>query len=215
MKDEATGAITRVKQYAYVDGLVEIAAGILFCAIGLLFTVEARAQPGSPLAGLSAIGLPVIVLGGVWLSGRAVAIAKEKIVYPRTGKVEYRQPTRGSRILVGAAAAVVAVVVVVAVAALGETALSWLPLLTATVIGVFLLYYGYEVRLIRYALLGVVSAVLGAAASIMADNEKLGSAGYFWAMGACLVAVGVFVLWMYLRSYSLPGDESVQTERAS
>lgn len=214
MNSDPKAAVVRVRQYAYVDGLVEIATGVLFCAVALLFTIEALAEPESRLSGLSAIGLPVVVLLGVWLSGKAVAAAKERIVYPRTGKVEYRRAPRGRRLLVGAAAAVVALGVVAAVAALGQAALPWLPFLTAAIVGLFLTYIGYELQVVRFYLLGGVSAVLGAVASLGSPNETIGSAAYFWAMGGFLIVAGGVVLWRYLRHYSRPTDQHARAERA-
>ena len=80
----------RARRYRYDDGLAEIATGVVFVAIGLLFLAEFfRIVPPA----LSSFGLIAVVFAGWWLAGRAVRAAKDRITHPRTGFVRYRRET--------------------------------------------------------------------------------------------------------------------------
>ncbi len=97
-------------RYWYEDGLADLGAGWVFALLGILFLLQALA-PAGPLAGMSAILLPLVVIGGVLTAGWAIAGLKARITYPRTGYVSYPQPTRRRRWLTALLALGMAVLV--------------------------------------------------------------------------------------------------------
>ena len=98
--DEVEKIQRRTYRYWYEDGLADLGAGWVFALLGILFLLQALA-PAGPLAGISAILLPLVVIGGGLLARWAIAGLKARITYPRTGYVSYRQPTGRRRWLTG------------------------------------------------------------------------------------------------------------------
>jgi hypothetical protein len=206
VKTELDRAEQRARQYWYDDGLTEIGVAILFLAIGALFLVEALAPAGSLPASFSAIGLVVLVAGGIWIINWAVRLAKRRITYPRTGFVRYprrdRSPRR--RLLVGVLGATVSMVIVLVLFATAPASLAWIPALQGAFIGAFILYVAYVVGLIRFYLLAAASFGLGLATALAGLGDTLGNGVYFAGMGLALLLSGVVTLLRYLKSTEPP-----------
>lgn len=209
MKDDLDKTMKRTQQYWFIDGLTEIAVGILFLLIGVLFLVEALSPPESPLAHISALGLPVLVIIGWLVARRLVAVAKARLTYPRTGYVRYRPHPAGQRLSRFVVGALVGVATALLVAALGLTApasLAWIPALEGLFVGLFWLYYGYRVSLTRFYVLGGLSVILGALIALSGAGDILGNGMYFGLMGLALISSGALTLWSYVRHTQSPGE---------
>lgn len=199
MQSQIDHAIRRTRRYWYEDGIIEIALGCIFLAIGLLFFVDAATPLGPSAAGFSAIGLPIVVIGGSWIARRAVAAAKARLIYPRTGYVAYRRPPRSRRLATGIVAGAIAALVVGLFRA-APASPGWIPLVQGLLIGGgFLLYVAYRLGLTRFHVLALVSVVAGGAAALGGLGDILGSGAYFGAMGVALIVSGALTLRRYLR----------------
>lgn len=196
MNQDIERAVQRARQYWYDDGLTEMATGCCFVAIGLLFLAEAfRVIP----PGVSSLGLIAVVAGGMWLSRRAIGIAKTKLTYPRTGYVRYpRRNGRRRKALAGGVAGVMGALVA-SLFATGPVSLTWIPALDGLIIGAFLLYLAYNLSLSRFYALAVASAIIGTGASLSGTGDILGSGIYFGLMGGVTLGSGAVVLATYLR----------------
>jgi hypothetical protein len=200
----------RTRAYWYIDGLTEIAAGAVFLAIGVLFVVETALLASERASGnLSALGLPVIILAGSWVGGRAVMAAKRRLTFPRTGYVTYPPAPRRRRGLAAAVALLVALGLVVLAQAVGDGyALERAtPLLDGLAVGVFLAFITGTTGVSRFAALAALAVVLGAAASAVTATEAAGSAVFFTSMGLALVLSGALVLRHYVGA-SAGGTQS-------
>ena len=204
-RDRIESVQQRTQRYWYEDGLTEAATGCLFVLVGLLFFVEASAPPGSLLASFSAIGLPVLLVLGFWIGKHAVAFLKERLTYPRTGYVAYRRTPVSRRALTGIVAVVVAALAV-QLLRVSQTPVNWIPTLDGVVIGIFLLYMGYKLGLVRFYALAVVSALIGLSAALGGLDETMGSAAYFAGMGVALLVSGGLTLWSYLSQTQPPAE---------
>jgi hypothetical protein len=202
MLDDVDTTIQRTRRYWYEDGLTEIAAGAIFLAISLLFAIEASAPKGSKLAGISALGLPIIVLVGYWIAGRVVRALKARITYPRTGYVAYRQAPARRKWLAAVLGALIAVGLVAIVVVSGPVSRQWIPMMDGLACAAFLAYLAYSFDLDRFWLLAVAAIALGFGASRMTSNEIAGSAIFFGTMAIALVLSGAVTLYRYLRSTS-------------
>ena len=193
-------------QYWYDDGLTEMAAGSIFAVLGLLFLVEALAPRGSLPTNFSAIGVVVLVAGGMWVINWAVKRLKARITYPRTGFVQYRRPPRSSqrRLLVGVLGFAVSALVAFTLVNTTPASLAWIPALQGVCIGCLILYMGYQVRVSRFYALAVASSLLGTGASVAGVGETLGNGAYFLSMGLLFVASGGVTLRRYLLSTRPP-----------
>ncbi len=202
---EIERAMQRTRRYWYDDGLTEMAVGCLFLAIGLLFFTEYVL--GSPLAsGLSAVGLPVIVVGGSWLGRHLVRIAKERFTYPRTGYVVYRRPPGARSRTATVAVAVMVGGLVGLLFSLAPASLAWIPGLQGLLVGGSTFFYGYRLGLARFCVLAAFAVVVGAVASLAGLGDLLGSGVFFAAFGLALLLSGLFALYQYLRPTAPPGE---------
>jgi hypothetical protein len=198
-------AMKRPLRYWYDDGLIELAAGFVFVLIGLLFYVEATAQPGMLWSSFSALGLPALIIGGGLLVKWLVRIAKERLTYPRTGYVSYQRPPKRNKL--GAAAVAAAMAILVALLfTRAPASLAWIPFLQGIIIGGFLAYTGHRFSLTRFYALAVVSALVGTATALSGAGETLGDATYFAATGVAFMISGGLTLLTYLRHTRPPGE---------
>ncbi len=205
MRQDIDRATRRSRRYWFDDGLAEMAIGFVLLLVGALLLAEAYTLLPPPL---SAIALPVIVIGGWWLAGLAVRAAKNRITYPRTGYVRYpRQTRRPRRILLAALAGGATAAVVAIGALLAPASLAWLPTLDAVLAAAFFLYVVYFAGLTRFYLLALLSIVAGLTTSLLGLGDKLGSGVYFASMGALLILSGAAVLLLYLRNTRPPEGE--------
>ncbi len=193
-------------QYWYDDGLTEMAVGCLFAAIGLLFLVEALAPRASLPVNFSAIGIVVLVGGGMWIINWAVKRLKARITYPRTGFVQYRRPprTRQRRLLVMLLGAAISALIVVILFATAPASLTWTLVIQGVAIGCFLLYLGYQAGINRFYALAMASLLLGVAVTVAGLGDTLGNAAYFLSMGLLFVLSGALSLRRYLLSTRPP-----------
>ncbi len=194
---ELEKAVQRPRQYWFEDGLTEMATGVVLGAVGLLFAAEARAPAGSPLASVSALGLPALVLLAAVVGRRLVTTLKERITYPRSGYVRFRPaPRHRPWLAAGIAVALGAMVLMVFRGA--PLSLRWIPLLDGVVIGAFLAFLGYRMGVGRFHLLAVISLAAGGFAGARFTDETAGTAAYFAAMGLALAISGAIALRRYL-----------------
>ncbi len=203
MDTDIDRVVKRTWRYWYDDGLAEIAGGCLFVAIGLLFLAEALLPPGL-LPSLSAIGLPVVAVGGTLLAGRVVRALKMRLTYPRTGYVSYR-PAGKSRLLRGMVTGALAGMLAAVFATVHATR-AWIPAMQGLAIGAGWLYLAYRVDGARFCGLAVVSGLIGTAAALGNLGDTLGSGVYFAAMGVATAASGAMALRAYFRQTRAPAE---------
>lgn len=165
----------RVRRYWADDGLAEMAAGGLCIFIGLLSFAEASAPPGSSLARILAIGLPVLTIAGILLVGRVIGEVKARLTYPRTGYVAYRGTPAARRVLAGLASGMIGAAMVNLLRS-WQVSPDWTPGLTGVSISLFLLYLGHTLGLMRFHILAMLSALTGAAVSLGGLGDTRGSA---------------------------------------
>lgn len=197
MDQDIDDVMRRTYRYYYEDGLVETAVGILFFVIGLALLGWLTVR-SNPVLGIGMVILSVLLIfGGTRLVQKILPRFKERLIYPRTGKVIYRQdkPTRGRWIVM--------------IAALALAALSFflperftqMALMEGALLGVILSYLGYRVGLARYYLLGGAALLVGLAAVLLFNNDISGSAFTFSGIGLILLVSGLLTFIRYLRHH--------------
>lgn len=177
--------------HAYEDGYAEIVLGALFLAIAALFLVESRASPGTPLAGISAIGLPVVVLVGLLAARALLPLWRERVTYPREGHaVPRRKSSRAGKAVAGLAAAIVAVGAVVALL-LRPGAMAWLPALQGIFVGGLLAMLGARAGSRRLVVLAAWSAAVGLVVAAVGLEDAAAAMWLYAALGAGALVSGV------------------------
>lgn len=192
----------RAKAYWYEDGAVDIGVAAVFLLLGALFMAESLMPEGSAWQGLSAIGLPVVTIGGYFIARWVVGSLKARFTYPRTGMLDYAPLARDQRRASILVAALTGFVVALLVSRADID--SWLPTLQGIAIGAFLLRMAQLVRVGRYTALAACSVALGVLASAAGFDAILGIGIYFGGLGICLLVSGLLALRGYLRAAPSP-----------
>lgn len=206
MIPQVEGAPRRAVGYWFDDGLAEIGGGLLFLTLAALFAVEGLAPAGALPASFSALGLPLVILGGMLVVGWAVRTVKERLTYPRTGYVAYPRPGTGRRVLAGVIGAGVSFVLVLLLAA-RPSLQSALGALQAGALAIVFLALSLRTGLVRMAILGIVALGAGLEATVAGLQSSLGSALVFGAAGVAALLSGALILVHYLRTTAPPAEE--------
>ncbi len=210
MKSPLESAQKRTRRYWYEDGLAELAAGTVILLIALGNLAIALLMPPELQGVFSAIGLPLILIGGAILSRALVQRLKERLTYPRTGYVSYPRPKPSRHFLTAGMAIGIALIVSVIGAWLSAARCERLiPALTGLFTALLILSVGMRMALTRFYLLAVwqfAAGLLGSRLNLAAPYDLV---WFFGAMGIGLLFSGGFTLFRYLRANPLPppGDE--------
>lgn len=208
--DPIQNNLTRPQRYWYVDGLAELAGGVVIFLVGLCYAIAALLPEGLASGLVIGIGQPALVLGAAWISRRVVRDLKERVTYPRTGYVEYRQPggpNRWARVLL------------VALVAFGISALTALlgrglpdrvwPLLTGLLLALAIAYLGARIGLKRFYAVAGFSLLAGAAIYLLDLAGSWPAALIFGSEGLAWVISGLLTLVHYLgNTRPLDAEES-------
>jgi hypothetical protein len=198
----------RAFQHWYQDGLTETAVGFYFLLLGLLFYIEYAIEGSN----ISAMGLPLLTIGGIAILKPVVQRLKARFTYPRTGFVSFKEQSPNRKWLaLGIGLAVgIAMGVLVGATAFGDfvadirpsqeaATLIWLPLVQAAVFAIALIYMGYRFSLGRYYALAVVSLVAGGVVVVARLEDPLGTAVHFTILALALILSGLTTLRDFLR----------------
>ena len=194
----------RTFRYWYDDGLVELVGAALFALLALFFFIQAVAPKG-PVAGLSSLILPILVVAGMWSAKRIVRAAKERFTYPRTGFVSYRQPSRERRRWSAALAAIVGAVTAAWVLRSGVP-FDLLLLVQGWIFAVGFAIPGWRFGLRRFLWLAALAGLAGTFVSRTGWGMNLADAAFFGALALGLLVSGGLTLWSYLRHTQPPAE---------
>ncbi len=206
MNDTVKDVMRQTLRYWYVDGLTELATGVLLSAVGLFFTALAMFVPDAIASQWSSIGLPILILIGGILSRRVVTSLKERLTYPRTGYVACLTATAGRKlwaIAIGIAASLVFVFISV------QFKLDWLVYVApAFMAAAMIASIGLTYALRRFYGLAVYILLLGIPMAALHMEDRLNLALFLGGCGAGFIVSGVMTLRSYLRTTQPPIGET-------
>lgn len=191
-------------RYFYIDGLVELAVGLLFVLIGLSMLGWVYTDEGSMWRVAAVLLMPVLILGGTFSMKYLVRFLKERVTFPRTGYVRYKEgePNVGRWLVIA-----VALGLVIVIWFLPEW-LSKIATIQGILLAVILGLIGYRVGLGRFYLLAAVALTAGIGASYLIANEIIGSLLTYVAVGGLMILMGGITLINYLRQHpTIDGHE--------
>lgn len=197
MKDKIDQVAQRPRRYWFEDGLTELITGGLFLLIGVFSLIEGLAPPSSPMTRIAGIAGLITMVVGPWLARPIIRRLKERVTYPRTGYVSFRQPTKSRR----AVTMIVALIVsgaVVWILMLLPGSLDWIPLIEGAAVGIFLFYQGQSFNLSRFYFLALLAAALGVGLSVAGIGNLVGMGIFFIIMGIAVLFSGGIVLHNYI-----------------
>jgi hypothetical protein len=208
MKDSLDALITRTRRSFYDDGLWELMAGCISLCGGLLLQISPYGDSGAMVFGAS-----------VLLSFVLYSVAKNNLVYPRSGFAVYKgQGYRAFIIMIIKRAVLLVAISGIFLTLRAQniiTAQTWLVFLLSIFIGVGWLWQGIRLSMPRLLLLGGISLLLGAvlspllgwaAAQTMSTFNRI--SWYFVILGAAFLVSGGITFLHYLRSPWQEGDET-------
>ncbi len=195
----------RTNRYLYEDGFVEIAIGFFFFTIGVLLRAWLAIKSGSVWSSLFVLGLPLLTIGAAFFLIRLIQRTKERVTFPRTGYVAYRQ---------------------------GKTTRKrWSKLMWMGLIGLFLLMFfiperyarmslpeglflglilgdiGHSLGIQRFYFLATLSMILGVGAAVLVNDDILGTIITLTGMGLAMILSGGFTFVAYIRQYPKAAED--------
>lgn len=190
----------RIKSLWYRDGIGELAAGLVLVLLGAYFAIGQYVGPQSPINTILEPSLVLVLLGLFALGRWVVEALKTRLVYPRTGFVEYHadEPRTPNRILAAVAAGLLAAAFVLISTRLAT--LQAVPALTGLLGGVVLVLWQFKLSGTgRFLLLAVLSLALELILGASSLPEAYAIALYYALMGLALLVSGGLVLGHFVR----------------
>jgi hypothetical protein len=195
-------------QYFYVDGSFEFGFGLLCLLMAIYFYVETHVQGW--LSALVDVSLVLVMIGGGYLVSLLTRKLKERVTYPRTGYISYRQerqPRRIRRIMISVVTGgLFAALATVLVAAPHHPNIAVMPIFSGILFGLVLAIIGWRTAIPRFYLLALLSAAVGIALTFSGFENYPGLVAYYAASAVILLFTGACVLRSYLRQNPVPRD---------
>ncbi len=217
MNDSIESHLNKAKKRAYYhwyqDGLAEMALGIFFLSLALLFFADDY-WPGLPI---SAFGLPILILGGIIIFRPLLYRIKARITYPKIGFVSYKQPSSNRRmvsIIIGFGVGFLVSWIVVQQVVAGQPAagefdfLTWLPLVQGVVVAIALGLIGYRADLRRYLYLAALSLIVGLILTPLPLSLEVATAIHYMIMGVAIFLSGLKTFRLFMGKTSKQAGES-------
>lgn len=200
--------VQRTYHYEHASGLSEVTIGsfLLLGAAALQFgysVLDLGASNNSLRPVISALGLIALVILGSWAIVKGVEALKVRVIYPRTGYVQYRRDDMERRRF-SQRAFWLAIALSALLSPYGNSAF----LLLGLLLGYALLFYGRKAKLSRFyieAFIVVTTAFLLPLTRL--DRLDLNVA-YLAAIGLALLIAGGYAFWRYLTHFPVQDQQS-------
>ncbi|MCE9646135.1 MAG: hypothetical protein K8S20_09070 [Chloroflexi bacterium] len=202
MGNETAQVEQRIRRYWYVDGFGELVGGGGMCLIlALYFSAEQYYAENTLIGGILQAGLVLVLIGGMILARRLIAVLKIRVTYPRTGFVEYRMDRRNRifmSVLSFAAAGILAAGIVFVVRRFDF--IDAMVAMTGLVMGaILILKQAWSTKVARFYFLSAFSLILGSALSVSGFARGYNLALFYGLMGIAFGISGGLTLARYLR----------------
>lgn len=193
------------QQYWYIDGISELGGGVTLFLVGA-FYLALELLPPSPLrAVLTGFFQPVIILALIFGTRYAVRKLKEKITYPRSGYVQYRERTSKRRWFVAVVSGAVAALTTIGITLVSDwVSVAVIPVICGFFISLLEFYIGSMIGVARFYWLAAIPLITGISLSLIGVSDQMAIAVLLGITGLIWMVSGIFVLVAYLKRYPLP-----------
>ena len=199
MSDLIHETMKQTRRYWYIDGISEMAAGLIILIIGGFFAIVPLIPSDSVRVWVLAVGQPALVILGVIFGSRVVGYIKERVTYPRTGYVAFRKKNRKRRWGRIALAMVLSASLGMLFSLLFNLiSARWVPTIAAAFMSLFFLVIAYNLGLARFVGLAVYILAVGLLVSWWMPSEPVDMAAMMGLTGLGLLVSGAFTLRAYL-----------------
>jgi len=195
----------------YDDGLGEITQGIQFLLIALYFWLQQLFQGKRTPTVILSVMMPLVIIGLVVSMRFVVNRLKERITYPRTGFVSYRQNNlqKRRRLLVRIA---IGIAMGISIGILGfglsSGSVAWSYVLIGVAFMAIYAYVALRVGLVRFYAVAGMGLIAGVILGVLHTPDAVGMAVLFVSFGLPSLIIGLVVLTRFLRAHP-PIDLSV------
>ncbi|MHB8135552.1 MAG: hypothetical protein ACYDH1_15175 [Anaerolineaceae bacterium] len=183
------------RRYWYIDGIPEIAGGIIIIAIALSYMLIYQIENQMTKNLLLGFGQPALILLTSFFAGKLVTMCKQKITYPRTGLIKFRKGKTNKQIqrifLVILIAAAVSAFVSFFASMISER---FLPVLGSFFLGAYSWYLGYFNGVRRFYIVAGSIVIFGGIISWL----NLGG-GYPY----IILLIGIGLIWIVAGGWTL------------
>ncbi len=202
MKSDLDKAQQRAIQYWNIDGTMELTFGLICLLLALYFFAQATLPQESLLYKILDVGFVLVILGSGFVANSLARKIKERITYPRTGYVAYRQKSGLNRwVRMGIAAGISMLIAVLTVVLITSTNLGlvWMPAVSGMVFGLVMVILAYRVALLRFYLLAAISVLIGGGLALAGIGDLRGLAIFYGLESLALLVSGGATFWGYLK----------------
>jgi hypothetical protein len=194
----------RPQRYWDVDGFPELVMGLLWMLWGAAWLVGESVPRGWQGSIYWMLVPALLVLSGV-AAVRAIKLLKARYTFPRTGYVEWNEPSRTSRVTAAAVAMVTAMVVVVLVIRADARSAQNAPMVLSVILSLAFVVASIRQRAPHLLALAGVAIALGLAFGAI-DRGWQSVNWMFVALGAASAALGAVRLALFVRRHPLPSE---------
>ena len=200
-KTDIENIIRNTRKYWYVDGLSEIAGGLVIFLTGLTYWLVYGMADSSTKNFLLILAPPAVILLGASQVRKILPQLKEKLTYPRSGYLTFKKPNRTIRVKRAVFAGLLsAIISATAVMVLNGLPQRFIPLFSSFLLTLFSIYIGYQVAVPRFYLTGFLILMLGSIISWINPTGALPFMLLFSGMGIIWIISGLITLFLYLRN---------------
>lgn len=200
-KIDIKNVIRNTRKYWYVDGLSEIAGGLIIFFTGLTYWLVYSLENSGLKYLLLIFAQPAVIISGAYLVRLILPKIKEKLTYPRSGYLTFKKPHRNNRVRRALIAGLIAAIIGALVGMVyNELPQRFIPLFSSFFLTVFSIYIGYQVAVPRFYWTGLLILILGGVISWINPIGALPYMLLFSGMGVLWIISGWITLFLYLRN---------------
>ena len=197
MSEKVDAYVKQTFRYFYDDGLVELMIGVFFMLVGGVLLATQLWNQMLILNLIMVISLIVVIVGGVSLLNMIIRNLKQRVTYPRTGYVAYKNEVdKRSNSVVW-----VAVLLLITASLFLPAAFAQMQFMVGGVLAAMLCFLGYRMNSWRFYMLAVGTFGLTVVVSLSSPQEVAGTALIFLGVGCLLLLSGGVVLVRYLQQH--------------
>jgi len=200
----------RTTGYWFEDGVFDIVIGFGLAFLGLSYFAVEALQPIPWLASVAGLLQVILMMSVFFLLNRVVLRIKEKLVYPRTGEIRYRQRPKSQRLKQGMRSAALSFFFAAAfsVFALAPRMHQILPAIVGGLFGFAFTLLALRVGVVRYFFVAAGVFVAGLGVSMLQAGFVNQTGVLFLIMGLIMMVAGGVGLLIYLKNNPLDaGDQ--------
>ncbi len=196
----------RAARYDYEDGTIEIGHGAVYAVLGVLLWLFDAMSTGGQYKWLYAVGVLAFSFVSAAVVGSLVSRYKQRITYPRTGRVHYERPASAEAwdaiLLIGASLLVAGGAIFI------EGRYTGVGAIVGATIALLLFFAGRRALLARMQWIALLPLLIGLVSAYLGIDDTFASALIMAGAGLALLLSGILAMRSYLAANPDPTEEA-------